>query len=142
MAIGMLFYIGDPTETVFCDHFVWRDLIFAFELDYYIILDYTANHDYRNYSDHYKESHVVKSIKEAKILKPKHKTVWIKQHGQDIKTFKHPKNNVLYIIGKDSVAPLSIKADKEVGIYYPNEDKELWAIQAASIILYDRSIKI
>lgn len=149
MSVGMLFYIGDPTDTVFCDHFVWRDLIFSFNLDFYIIVDYTANHDYKTYSDEYKECYVVRSISEVKAIKPKHKTIYIKQGGKSLKNFIHPKDNVIYLIGKDigrdiandNTPRQAIDSDTEVGIYYPNPKREIWGICAASIILYDRLIK-
>lgn len=146
----MLFPIGDPVDTVFCDHFVWRDLIFSFDLDFYIIWDYTKNFDYKNYYDQDKESYVIRSLNEIKTIKPSHKTIYVKQGGQDLKTFTHPKSEVIYIIGKDIGRDIAkddtprqeIKADIEIGIYYPNQSREVWAICAASIILYDRLIKL
>ena len=150
MSVGLVFHIGDPEDTIFSDHFVWRDLVFCFDLDFYIIADYTKGHNRKNYSDDYKESYVVRDLKEIRKIKPNHKLIYVSQGGEDLKTFNHPKENVIYIVGKDFGRDLNdqtsptqdIEADIKLGIYYPNQKREIWGIHAASIVLYDRLIKL
>jgi hypothetical protein len=136
--VAAVFFMEDNEKSFFSTIEVWRKTAFAFNVDCHIIVDETDKKEYANWSDQYKESHVVKTIKDALKIHPKNKKVLLKPKVKTkLKDFKHPKNNVTYIFGPDGHS-IDVKADYEVDI---GIDTELWAIQAYSIVLYDRSIK-
>jgi hypothetical protein len=63
---------------------------------------------------------------------------------QELKDFKHPKENVIYLLGKDSsslpLETLPLKSNFVVSIS-TRDNLALWSIVVAGIVLYDRKVK-
>lgn len=136
---AILFFMEDNQKSFFSDINVWRDTAFAFNIDCYIIVDETSGKEFAHWSDQYKESHVTNSIEEALNIHPELTKVWLKQNGEiTLQNFQHPEDDVVYIFGPDD-HPIDIQADYQVRI---DVERELWAIQACSIVLYDRNSKL
>ena len=132
--IGIIFYMEDSKESMFSDALVWRRLTIAFNVDSYCIVDKTEKKVWKGYSDTLRQAKVVDSVEEALKMYATATPVIVSKSGDtDLKTFKHPKNAV-YIFGPDSGPPDPVKG---VRINLP---VQLWAIQAASIVLFHRSL--
>jgi len=132
--IGIIFYMEDNNESIFSDPLVWRRLINAFNVDSYCIIDKTKAKTWKGWEDGNRPSKVVDNIDDALERYKSARPVHITKNGHiNLVDFQHPKNAV-YIFGADSG-----ETDPKDGVRI-NVPVQLWAIQAASIVLYDRSI--
>lgn len=138
MTVGIIFYMQDNEQSVFSDVSVWKRLVEAYKVDFYIIIDETSDNKWKTWSDYTIKSHVVNTIDQALHLTQTQTTVLLTDDGFPLKEYKHPKN-VVYVFGADGH---SIKIyDKVKKINIDTNGIDLWAIQAATITLYDRKTK-
>ena len=71
----------------------------------------------------------------------KHKLVLLTKEGRPLDTYKHPKGNVLYIVGDDYGIEGDIPKAEKVTIENPGNITHLWGHNCIAIALYDRSVK-
>lgn len=71
--------------------------------------------------------------------------VFVDEFGkEDLKSFNHPKDNVVYVFGKATLSPMigyGIEGDQSLKITTIKNEGLLWPHQAACLILYDRMMK-
>lgn len=145
--IGLLFIWDEGWFHPNMEITLWHDLAVAYNVDLLIMIPDMKRY---NYQDIIFEKY--DDINEALNNHPDLTFVFLEpksiadQHGipcESLSTFDHPKD-ALYIFGNSGVSNIGLvnldRGDKVV--YVPTlTDRQIWSIECASIVLYDRCKK-
>lgn len=143
MGIAVIFHAMNMKDSIWADVSGFANTLENFGgVDSFTIIDLTPTNEYKNYSSKHHETHVANDMEEALSFYPNHTKVFLKEGGEPLKDFEHPKDNVVYVFGADidNVDEDITGADHVIGI--PTEVSWLWSVQSLAVVLYDRKVKM
>ena len=142
MTIAVIFHALESNKSIWADVSGFANTMENMGgVDSFTIIDLTDNNQYKKYSSKHHDTHVTTNLTNALSFYPTYTKVFLKEGGESLKDFVHPKDNVVYVLGADidGVIEDTTGADHVIGI--PTENSWVWSVQALAIVLYDRMVK-
>ncbi len=143
-AVGLLFHLEDDevlTDAVLQELLaLWEETLDAFAVNRVLVVDRTRNGlaaDFRPTSGHLSWSRFA-LLQEAEAAYPDAVWVYFEQGGEPLDAFEHPQDNVIYAFGPDSTGFALEPGKRYLEIRTPHPIG-LWSLQAATVVLYDRT---
>jgi hypothetical protein len=131
--IGVIFHAETPEQSMFGDVLAWRNILSKFKVDFYIVVD--EGKIIPDWKDKVIPSHRVSSLEEGvAILKSKYPTCKPIYFDKTGSPFTTQPGDVCFIFGSDHSG---LKFSE--GIKNKLIDFDLWAINCASIALWEQS---